>query len=260
MLLADRAYHQGVVDVIVGQAQSDLGGAWSSLLSSEPERVAEGMRRVLPAVAGEYGRLAGSSAVTWYQDVRPAAAPAARFSVVAPARMVDAAGLATWAVTPLFSGDGVGALTRLLSTLGGLVRGFDRATTVAAASGDPAARGWVRRASATACAYCAYMSVMVGPSSAAAEKFHDDCTCTLDIAFEGEDFAEQENGAAWMASFTDARAAILAERRKIPGYHSMKRTTRSKRHPEMQLTTKNIIARARRLTPDLFRDGVRAAA
>src|SRR5690625_4316079 len=85
------------LDVIVLQAQEDLNGAWRSLLSDPVERAAAGMREALPAVAEQYGALAGESAAIWYEDVRPVGAARYTPRAFVPASLAEATGLTTWA-------------------------------------------------------------------------------------------------------------------------------------------------------------------
>lgn len=257
---ADLRHRSAIVEVIVGQAQEDLNGAWRSLLSDPVERAAAGMREVLPAVAEQYGTMAGDRAMFWYEDMRPASAPKYQPRLFAAPKIRDAAGLATWSVTPLFSGLAETAWERLAGTLQQLVAGYDRATIMGNADRDSAAFGWVRRASPDACAFCAYMSVMVTKHTGDMGKFHDNCRCVPVMAFEGQTIPEQVNESDWVRIFDEAADAIEVERRQLPDWDSLRRGERSRKYPEYQITTKNILARARRMAPDMFRDGVRLAA
>src|SRR5699024_3380708 len=130
-----------VLDVIVVQAQEDLGGAWRSLISDPAERAAAGMREVLPAVAEEYGALAADQALFWYEDMRPAGAVKYTPRPFTPSSLAEAAGLTTWAVTPLFTGDEAAAALRLAGTLQKLVVDHDRATVEGNITRDPAVWG-----------------------------------------------------------------------------------------------------------------------
>lgn len=260
MRAADLAYRRATLEVVVSQAQEDLGGLWRSLLSDPVERAAAGMREAVPAVAEVYGAAAAENAAIWYEDVRPAGAPRFEARVYRPVSLAEAEGLATWAVSPAFAGDTAGAWTRLAGTVQRLVADHDRVTVEENVTKDPAAWGWRRRASTDACAYCAYMAVVLDQPDyeTAARKYHDDCRCVPVMAFHGQQVPEQPNEREWLDVFDKARDVIDAERKKLPGWNTLKRHERSKKYPEYQLTTKNILARARRLEPDLFRDGVHA--
>ena len=161
MRAADLEYRRATLDLVVNAAQEDLGGLWRSLLNDPVERAAMGLREAVPAVAEAYGQAAAGNAVVWYEDVRPAGAGAFRPEVYEPESLSEAAGRTTWAVTPLFSGDVAGAWTRLAGTVQKLVMDHDRVTVEENVTRDPAAFGWRRRASADACAYCAYMAVVL---------------------------------------------------------------------------------------------------
>lgn len=263
MEAADLAYRSARLDVVVRQAQEDLGGAWKSLLSDPVERAAAGMREALPAVVEEYGALAADNAAIWYEDMRPASAAKYTPKAFAPKSLTDATGLTTWGVTPLFQDDPATAWERLAGTVQRLVADHDRTTVEENITRDPAGFGWRRRASADACAYCAYMAVVLDQPNyeTASKKYHDNCRCVPVMAFQGETIPEQPNGAEWEAVFNDAYAAVSrdqwAARRRSPG---MRERDFFKKHPNLSLTTKNILHRARRIEPGLFRDGVHAKA
>src|SRR5690606_3540073 len=72
---ADLAFRRATLEVVVSQAQEDLGGLWRSLLSDPLERAAAGMREAVPAVAEVYWAAAAENAAIWYEDVWPAVAP-----------------------------------------------------------------------------------------------------------------------------------------------------------------------------------------
>ncbi len=262
MRAADLEYRRATLDMVVVAAQEDLGGLWRSLLTDDVERAAMGLREAVPAVVEVYGQTAAGNAAVWYEDVRPAGAGTFRPEPYVPASLSEAVGRTTWAVTPLFSGDAEGAWTRLAGTVQKIVMDHDRVTVEENVTKDPAAFGWRRRASADACAYCAYMAVVLDQPDyeTAAKKYHDDCNCEPVMAFHGDTIPAQPNEGPWLATFEKAREAIAEERVRLPGWNTMRRGARIKNYPEYQLNTKNILARARRLEPDLFRDGVRAAA
>ncbi|HLR97049.1 MAG TPA: hypothetical protein VK053_21185 [Jiangellaceae bacterium] len=255
---ADLQRRSATLEIIVGAAQEDVGGLWRSLLTDDAERAAAGLRRALPEVVEQYGSMAADNAVIWYEDVRPAGARSYRARKFTPSSLATAEGLATWAATPLFSGDVGGAVSRVLGTTQKLVTDHDRETIEQNATRDPIGQGWRRRASADACAYCAYMAVVLDQPNyeTAARKYHDNCRCVPVPDLRGDSLPEQPNGDEWRGVFDQARADILRERRELPGWSSLRRSGRSRRYPEYQLTTKNILARARRIEPGLFRDGV----
>lgn len=297
MQAADLAYRRATLDVTVRAAREDLGGLWRSLLSDPVERAAAGLREAVPAVASAYGRAAGENAAIWYEDVRPASAPTFRPTPVVPASMADVAGLTTWAVTPLFSGDAAGAWSRLAGLVQKAVTDHDRETVVANAERDPATskragRFWVRAASADACAFCAYMAVMTEGAVGWVEsrkKFHPNCRCIPVPSFtswhaevpldekgrrvvrdEGtwwnRVMGYQPNAEAWTDVFKQAREELVRDQGLA--YDRWYRATKGrarhshfeKHHRHLMVNTENILARARRLSPDLFRDGVHTAA
>lgn len=274
MRAADLAYRSAVLDVVVIQAQEDLNGAWRSLLSDPVERAAAGMREALPAVAEHYGALAGDRAAIWYEDMRPV--DAAKYSPrpFVPKSLSEATGLTTWGVTPLFQGDPDAAWTRLAGTLQRIVSDHDRVTVEENADCDPSAWGWRRRAAADACAYCAYMAVVLDDPSLeiAAMKYHDDCRCVPVMAFNGQAIPEQPNADAWGRVFEKAREELHRDARAARGVRRYQNqwggwmteherpSAFRRRRPDLSMTTKNILYRARRIEPGLFRDGVRSKA
>lgn len=266
MRAADLEYRRASLDVVVGAAQEDLGGLWRSLLTDDVERAAMGLREAVPAVAEAYGQTAGQNAAVWYGDVRPAGLQAFRPQVFVPASLAEVQGLTTWAATPLFSNDPAAAWSRVAGLLQKSITDFDRTTVQENVTRDPAGKGWRRQASADACAFCAYMAVAVGNLKGGVDEhdasvaYHDDCNCVPVQILEGDTLPEQPNESEWLGTFQAARNGIEEERRSLPGWTAMRRKDRMKIYPEYQLNTKNILARARRLEPDLFRDGVRLAA
>jgi|GEM_PF-1647570 len=266
MRAADVQYRRATLDMVVGAAQEDLGGLWRSLLTDDVERAAMGLREAVPAVVESYGSVAGQNAAVWYEDVRPAGAPRFRPQMFVPESLNKVEGLTTWAATPLFSNDPVSAWERLSGLLQKAITDHDRATVEGNVKRDPIARGWRRHAASDACAFCAYMAVMVAndpggvSEGRAAEKYHDHCWCVPVPVLTGDMPLEQPRGDEWIGAFQSARDAIEAEQSALYREWSGKRRHFLKAHPELTLTTKNILARARRLEPDLFRDGVRAAA
>lgn len=266
MRAADLEYRRASLDMVVGAAQEDLGGLWRSLLNDPVERAAMGLREAVPAVVEAYGQTAGQNAAVWYDDVRPAGLSTFRPQVFVPASLAEVQGLTTWAATPLFSNDPLTAWSRVAGLLQKSITDFDRTTVQENVTRDPAGKGWRRQASADACAFCAYMAVAVGNLKGGVDEhdasvaYHDDCNCVPVQILEGDTLPEQPNEAEWLGTFQAARDAIEQEQRALYRSWTGKRRHFFREHPDLTLTTKNILARARRLEPDLFRDGVRLAA
>ncbi|HLR93008.1 MAG TPA: hypothetical protein VK053_00650 [Jiangellaceae bacterium] len=266
MRAADLDYRSATLEAVVVSAQEDLGGLWRSLLNDPVERAAMGLREVVPAVAEAYGQAAAGNAVVWYEDVRPAGARVYRARPFVPASLAEVEGLTTWAATPLFSNDQAAAWERVTGLLQKAIADHDRATVEGNVDRDPIGRGWRRRASADACAFCAYMAVAVGnlrgplDEAEASEAYHDHCNCVPVPVLDGDTLPEQPNGDAWLDTFQAAYDAVDREQRAAYRRWTGRRHDFLRAHQDLTLTTKNILARARRLEPDLFRDGVRLAA
>lgn len=259
--LDDIARRTATLDVVVGAAQEDAAGLFRSLLSDPVERAAQGLREAVPAVAESYGSMASRKAVVWYEDVRPAGVRAFRAHPATPSLMADIEGLTTWAATPLFTGDAAATWERIAGLLQKSITDHDRATIEGNAERDPVKPQWRRWANGDSCAYCAYMAVVLDQPDygMAAKKYHDFCRCVPIVEFPGDTLPDQPNSQAWSQTFADARDLIMEERRSLPGWARMRRSDRIKAYPDHQLNTRNILARARRLQPDLFRDGVHTA-
>lgn len=259
--LDDIARRTATLDVVVGAAQEDLGGVYRSLLSEPAERAAQGLREAVPAVAESYGKVASDNAVVWYEDVRPTGLRTYRARPFTPPSLVEVQGLTTWAATPLFTGDAGTAWERIAGVLQKSITDHDRTTVESNVVRDPVKPQWRRYANGNSCAYCAYMAVVLDQPNyeAAAKKYHDFCRCVPVMEFPGDPLPDQPNGSAWAQTFADARDVIIEERDQLPGWRTLRRGDRIKTYPDHQLNTNNILARARRLQPDLFRDGVHAA-
>lgn len=262
---ADVAYRSATLGAVVEAAHEDLTGVWLPVSAGDPERAASTMRAVVPEVAASYGDLAGGNAASWFEDVRPSG-PAFRPRPFVPASLAETVGLTTWAVTPLFSGDVAGAWERLAGLLQKVVTDHDRVTIEENSALDPLRPSWSRRASADACTFCAYMAVAVTALNdrlderAAADKYHDHCRCVPVLEWPGFPAPEQPNGDAWAETFEAAWQAVNADQEAAYRQWSGRRHDFLRKHQHLTLTSKNIIARARRLSPDLFRDGVRLTA
>lgn len=266
MRAADLDYRSATLEAVVVAAQEDLGGLWRSLLNDPVERAAMGLREAVPAVAEVYGQAAAGNAAVWYEDVRPPGARTYRARPFVPASLAEVEGLTTWAATPLFSNDQAAAWERVAGLLQKAITDHDRATVEENVGRDPIGKGWRRRASADACAFCAYMAVAVGnlrgplDEAEASEAYHDHCNCVPVPVLDGDTLPEQPNGDAWLDVFQKAYDVVYEEQRAAYRQWTGKRRKFLRENPDLTLTTKNILARARRLEPDLFRDGVRLAA
>lgn len=261
MLRSDMERRTATLNLIVDASLDDLGGLYRPLLAAPAERAAAGLREAVPAVAGTYGEAAGQQAVSWFEEVRSTASTY-RPRVFVPPTLTEVAGLTTWAVTPLFTGDTAATWERLAGLLQKAVTDFDRVTIQENAQRDPTAGRWRRQAQADACAFCAYMAVVLDQPGyqAAAQKYHDHCHCVPVPAFAGDTALDQPNGEEWAQTFESARQSIIDERNAHPIFWSLRRGARIRTFPHLQVNTENILARARRIAPNQFRDGVRAVA
>lgn len=219
-------------------ATADLVGYYQTIQNESPDAVAAQLRAAAPAVVGEYGEIAGTMAADWYEQTRPVAGFGA---ITANPSIADALpGMLGWALQPLFADTGSDALTRLVGGVQRLVALFDRDTIDLNTARDPLAVTSKRLAVPNACAFCIYMAVA---TDAEHGHYHDHCHCLP--APEWKDDALPGPPDAWQNAYESAYQAISRGQSEIPDWHSMKRKVRGAKYPELQLTTKNIVARMR---------------
>lgn len=232
----------GTLDAIVATALADLAG-WLDTVGDvrDPEAVTTDLRGVAPAVVLGYGEMAGVAAADWYAEVRPTGARPFTPAPVVPDGLTEHVDrLVSWAAGPLFTAGDTGAMfERLAGGVQRFVAEHDRETVMVAAQRDPVAIGWQRRASASACAFCAYMAV-VSPDEAGedARHFHAHCHCQSVPLFSREDDLAQPERDRYEADAERAREVLMRRRREV-GYD---RLPRSRRPKELALTTRNILA------------------
>lgn len=258
----DIAEFRAAQAAIGGLAVADLRDVWAPLNLSNPERVRDALLQTVPAITTQWGETSAVIAAEWYGDMRADAGVVERYSprmaevvaAVAAEQSVRFSAAHLWTANP----------GQMLLYLEGAVTKFamqpGRDTITENVEQDPDAVSWRRMASPDACAYCAYMVTIVreGNPMEQHEKYHPGCRCTPVPVFEGQIAPWQVNAIEWADIFDRAADDINVERQKLPGWHTMRRPDRSKHYPEYQITTKNILARARRIAPHMFRDGVRA--
>lgn len=166
--------------VVAGQAFTDLDPIW---LLDDPAQLRDALLDVLPAVADTYATAAGALAADTYDELRAAARAAGRFAaVVAPLREFGTDSLALWATSRDWEADGALAAART-QVEGGLQRRIANAgneTFTSNVQEDPAARGWERITSATACDFCRMVAMRgaVYTKGTASFACHDHCNCS----------------------------------------------------------------------------------
>lgn len=158
------------------------------------------LRTVIPAIIARYGNLNAVTAADYYEKVRAISAknaPAYKaivptFDALERADTVINYGMAT------FMKEGFERLPQLLSiAMTTPVNGYNRSTLDQNAALDTSAKTVQRIAEPNACAFCALMafsttSTAEGQSIGTrtfsyAPDFHDNCHCTVEVIFEGQD-------------------------------------------------------------------------
>lgn len=235
-------------------ALGDLRPFWDDLDYDSPEGVAGQVRSTVPFVVTSFGPMAGVMAADWYDDVRP-------LSRGFEAQVFDPPGLDRslrsmigWALRPLFTDPGkqiaIEAAWGLLAAgVTQLVDYYDRETIYRNTVLDPVAKEWRRHARPDACAFCAYMAVAVNPSGdhdRMARRYHDHCHCTPIPVFEGDETPDQPKRDVWL-DVVDKATADLDARRDRVGYSRLRRRDAMKLHPDLAMTTENILAGMRRI-------------
>ena len=188
MLHVSRLMQTEAVKVISqgsGLGQQELGGY---------------LRTTLPAIVQRYGNLNAVTAANYYEQVRAVSAKRAKsykafiptFDPVERANTIVNYGMAT------FMKEGFDRVPELLSVaLTRPVSAYNRETLDRNAQLDTSAKTIQRIAEPNACAFCALLAFSTTTTAEGktigtrtfsyAPDFHDNCHCTVEVIFEGQD-------------------------------------------------------------------------
>lgn len=148
-----------------------------------------------PGVVGFYAEGSAALAADFYDESR-SKVKGSRFAAVPVVldRTVRIRRGVAWASEPLSVDDDAAALTRLQQVVAQETARPYRDTILGNRERDPAAMGWRRVASATACAFCKALAARgaVYRKGSAYFAAHEGCMCTCEAVFRGEVFEEAD--------------------------------------------------------------------
>lgn len=165
-------------------AIAELTVLWRQVATEADAR--ELLNELLPPLIRTYGQAAATLAADWYDEARAAAEVPGTFTAL-PVGLDDQGSnaLAQWAAST-----GTDTASVLSLAAGGTQRrilSWSRQTVMSASLTDPAAEGWQRVASPTACGFCRMLADRGAVFSESSVDFgaHDHCSCGAVAAFKG---------------------------------------------------------------------------
>ena len=171
------------------------------------------------AVIGYYSEGSAALAVDFYDESRAAVRVDGRYAaspVILDRTVRIRRGLA-WAAEPLSVDDEGAALARITELTRSEVNRPYRDTILSNTKRDPAAVGWRRLASASACGFCKMLAGRgsVYKRDTATFGAHDNCGCTAAPVFGKGDVGPEADAMQYMAS---GRRRTPAQRARVRGY------------------------------------------
>lgn len=170
-------------------AQNDLRAFFDTLDLARPEAARDALMEFMPVLTQQYGDLAASVAVEWFDELRAEADVAGRFRATqaAAASTAQAQGTVRWAASHLWTEDPSGMLAPLMGAVRRLVLDPARQTIVDSSDADPKSVGWQRNVRPTGCDFCVMLSGRGGiyrSEKSATFASHDHCTCTASPSWD----------------------------------------------------------------------------
>ena len=173
----------------------------------------------VPDLVGFYSEGSAALAADFYDDARTEARADGRFtaSPVVLDRTVRIRRGVAWASEPLSIDDEAAAIARLVEVMRGEVSRPYRDTVLTNRRRDPAAVGWRRLASASACGFCKMLAGRgtVYKQATAGFGAHENCGCTAAPVFGKGDVGPEASAIQYMAS---RRQKTPSQRAQIRDY------------------------------------------
>jgi hypothetical protein len=248
LLQAASKHRQAVLDLSKLAMADTLGAV--RLLKDQPLRDFAGeLRKTLPTIVKTYGSASALLSTTFYDQSRLQAKAKGQFKAKAASVNLDVldSGIG-YSIAQTVNGS---SLDVIESTLTGVVAravaGVDRETIFDNSQRDPQAT-YRRVASLNACAFCLTMAAVAEVQyTEDAASFHDHCSCVNVPVFSGQRFSEPRIYDTVRQHYNDAVSEIQVKR-ELVGYNSMKARDAARAHPDLTLTTPNILKIVRETT------------
>lgn len=248
LLQAASRHRQAVLD-LTKLAMADTVGA-VRLLKDQPLRDFAGeLRKTLPQITKTYGSASALLSTTFYDQSRVQAKAKGQFKAKAsPLNLGIVDSGIGYSVAQAASGSSIDVVeVTLAGVVARAVAGVDRQSIYDNAFRDPQAT-YRRVASANACAFCLTMAAVAEVQyTEEAAAFHDHCSCVNVPVFSGQRFSEPKIYDTVRQHYDDAVSEIKVKR-ELVGYNNMKARDAARAHPELTLTTPNILSIVRETT------------
>lgn len=183
------AHRAALIDLSVLTTR-DVLAVWRLVSGAPAGSIRDALMEVVPGIGEQRGDMAGSLAADFYEDVRDEVGVRGRF-VAEPVPGPHTSryeALVRWGVDPLGQRVPDEALTfsRVAGGLQKIVATQARETLVRSTERDPAAKGWRRVASSSACKFCRMLAGRGAVYSSSSVRFaaHDWCGCAAVPAFD----------------------------------------------------------------------------
>lgn len=175
---------------IAEMARRDLKSFVGSLDLTRPELARDALIEFVPILTREYGDIAASTAVEWFDELRAAEDVPGVFRAVASHAVPDAQAAASvrWSAQHLFTDAPSEVLKPLEGAVVNMVLAPSRATIIEMTRRDPRGQGWHRNARPTACDFCIMLAGRGGiyrSEKSASFAAHDGrCYCTASPSWD----------------------------------------------------------------------------
>lgn len=183
------AEHKQALKDISLLMERELRNVERAVTGDSVDAVFAALSETVPALATDYGDMAGSLAADYYESAREVANVSGKFAA-RPADLPDVDALKAlidWGSEPLFfdNPDMSSAFTRVGGSLQRVVTNVARETVVKNTARDPKAVGWKRISRGGSCQFCSMLSGKVYKDQRARFAAHDHCSCSAAPTWDG---------------------------------------------------------------------------
>jgi hypothetical protein len=194
---------KAALSLVIGEAVASVRALLSGA-SGSPEQQRALLLEAAPEVVGYYSLGSSALAADFYDDERERQA-APKLYVAEPVvvdRTEKLRRAVAWAADPLFSGDPVGAESRLAEVVNLETARPYRDTILTNRRRDPSAVGWRRVARGESCKFCHMLADRGAVYLDKTVRFaaHTSCKCTAQPVFSSSDYGDEASVMQYVAS------------------------------------------------------------
>jgi hypothetical protein len=243
--------HRTNVDNATTLAIADTISALELLKDRPVPELAWQLKQTLPAIASMYATVSEQVAVDFYEKSRQAAGITSTFDVT-PANFDPLPALDSsigYGISRTILGTDYATFSSILAgSMQRVVSNADRQTISWNIASDPDGTMYERVPSSNGCAFCLMLAAVAKlRTSDYFTRYHDYCRCTTVPVFVGQAPHEQPIYDQIRSHYSDAVSEIQVKR-ELVGYNKMKSREAAKKHPDLTLTTPNILKIVRQTT------------